>query len=100
MITEILQEDIRERILYHEALKAYLGSNVIKVITGMRRVGKSYLLKYCIQDIIRSNYTCENNIFYINKEDLRYDSLRNYQDLYELFQSFLTSADLKKPLFV
>ena len=89
MITEILREKILERPFYNDWLKKYLGSNVIKVITWMRRVWKSYLLKYLIQDIIKTDYISQNNVFYINKEDLEFDFIRDYNDLYSEFKNFL-----------
>jgi hypothetical protein len=100
MITEILNEKIIKRPFYNNWLKKYLNSNIIKVITWMRRVWKSYLLKYLIQDIIKDNYTSKNNIFYINKEDLEFDNIRDYSDLNNEFKSFLNKIDKKKKIFV
>jgi len=100
MITEILKEKILERPFYNDWLKKYLGSNVIKVITWMRRVWKSYILKYLIQDIIKTFYTTQNNVFYINKEDLEFDSIRDYNDLYSEFKNFLQNIDKDKKIFI
>ncbi len=100
MITEILKENIIKRPYYNELLKKYLDTNVIKVITWMRRVWKSYLLKYLIQDIVRQNFTTQNNIFYINKEDLEFDFIKNYSDLYEEFKKFLENIDTTKKIFI
>ncbi|MDD3303152.1 MAG: ATP-binding protein [Candidatus Gracilibacteria bacterium] len=100
MIAEILKEKIIKRPNYNKLLKNYLDSNVIKVITGMRRVGKSYLLKNLIQDIIKDDFTTKNNIFYINKEDLEFDYIRNYNDLYEVFKKFLENITHYKKIFI
>ncbi len=100
MIAEILKEKILERSFYNNWLKKYLGSNVIKVITWMRRVWKSYLLKYLIQDIIKTDYTTKNNVFYINKEDLEFDFIRDYNDLYSEFKKFLQNIDTGKKIFI
>ena len=100
MISEIVKENIIPRSFYHDTLKSYRGSNVIKVITWMRRVWKSYLLKYLIQDIIADDSTLIKNIFYVNKENIEYDYIKNYHDLYKLFQEFLIQANQDKTLFV
>ncbi|MDD2565501.1 MAG: ATP-binding protein [Candidatus Gracilibacteria bacterium] len=100
MITEILKEKIIARKFYNNGLKNYLNSNVIKVITGMRRVGKSYLMKYLIQDIINDDYTSINNIFYINKEDLEFDYIKDYTDLNNDFIIFLSKIDKNKKIIV
>ncbi len=100
MIAEILKEKIIERPYYGDLLKKYLGSNVIKVITWMRRVWKSYLLKYLIQDIIKNEFTVQSNIFYINKEDLQWDYIRDYNDLYLEFKKFLENIEKDKKIFV
>jgi len=100
MITEILKEKITKRPYYNKLLRNYLDSNVIKVITWMRRVWKSYLLKYLIQDIIKEGFITKNNIFYINKEDLEFDYIINYIDLYEEFKKFLENITQGKKIFI
>lgn len=100
MITEILKEKIIARKFYNNWLKNYLNSNVIKVITWMRRVWKSYLMKYLIQDIINDDYTSINNIFYINKEDLEFDYIKDYTDLNNDFIIFLSKIDKNKKIIV
>ncbi|NJW54511.1 ATP-binding protein, partial [Salinimicrobium oceani] len=54
---------------------------IIKVITGQRRVGKSYLLFQIIQLIL--NRDPKATIIYINKEDLAFSFLRTAHDLNE-----------------
>ncbi|MGI6311607.1 MAG: ATP-binding protein [Bacteroidales bacterium] len=55
-----------ERPLYIDRIKPYIGKNLIKVLTGQRRVGKSYLMMQ-IRDLIRENEP-GTRIIYINKE--------------------------------
>ena len=54
----------------------------IKVITGVRRSGKSTLL-LMFKDYLLNNNTLEDNIIYINFESALYDDIKNYKDLYQ-----------------
>ena len=56
-----------------------MRKSVIKVMTGHRRVGKSYLL-YQLINLIRKEEK-EANIIYINKEDVEYDPIKNHKEL-------------------
>lgn len=67
------------RPIYLDRIKPYLGKNLIKVLVGQRRVGKSYLMLQ-LMDIIREQDK-HANIIYINKELFEYDALRDYKDL-------------------
>ena len=54
----------------------------IKVITGVRRSGKSTLLKM-FKDYLLENGVDEKNIIHINFESAMYDEIRDYKDLYK-----------------
>lgn len=73
-------KDILVRKVYLDKIKEFAGQNIIKVITGQRRVGKSYLLYQLIKDFQKNP---DNHIIYINKEDLRYANIKNAQDLHD-----------------
>ena len=62
-----------------------MRKSVIKVMTGHRRVGKSYLL-YQLIGLIRKEEK-DANIIYINKEDVDFDHIRNYKELNDYVQS-------------
>lgn len=68
MIT--LPENIIPRPQYIEKTIPFIGKNLVKVFTGQRRVGKSYLLFQIIQYIKDKNKNA--TILYINKEDLQF----------------------------
>ncbi len=53
----------------------------IKVITGVRRSGKSTLL-LMFKDYLLKSGIAEENILYINFESAKYDNIKNYKDLY------------------
>jgi len=74
-----------ERPIYLKRIEPYIRKNLIKVIVGQRRVGKSYFLKQ-ISDLFVKNYP-DVPIIYINKEDLEFDLMHNYSDLVKYAES-------------
>lgn len=80
MRTKRLPSVIYNRDLYIERIRPFMRTNVVKVMVGHRRVGKSYIL-YQLMMIIESEEP-DANIIYVNKEDLEYDSIRDYAQLY------------------
>ena len=54
----------------------------IKVITGVRRSGKSTLM-LMFKDYLLNNNVNEENIIHINFESAKYDDIKNYKDLYK-----------------
>ncbi len=65
---------------YLDIIRPYIGKQIIKVLTGQRRVGKSYILFQTIEEIKQLNSSA--NILYINKEDFAFDTLKTAEDLY------------------
>ncbi len=70
---------IIERPVYTERLKPFIGKNIIKVLTGQRRVGKSCILQQMQNHILQSDANA--NIIAINKELDEYAFLRTHEDL-------------------
>jgi predicted AAA+ superfamily ATPase len=67
------------RPLYMERIRPFIDTQMIKVITGQRRVGKSYLL-YQLMDEVKLNRP-EADILYINKELFEFDGIKDYANL-------------------
>lgn len=80
---------LKKRNGYMDRIIPFVGKSVIKVLTGQRRVGKSYLLFQLIEFIEQEDKHC--NIVYINKEDLAFDFLRTASDLNDYILSKTTS---------
>jgi len=74
-----MQEEIIIRQKYHDQMVPFQGKPIIKVLTGQRRVGKSYILKQTIQHIEQVDKTA--NILYINKESLEFEAIKTASDL-------------------
>ena len=67
------------RTAYTDKIKPFIGKNIVKVLTGHRRVGKSCILHQLMEKIRKTEPKA--NILYINKEDIAYDEIRDYKDL-------------------
>ena len=65
---------------YLKKIRPFYNQNLIKVITGIRRCGKSVILKQ-IMDEIKKTGIKEENIIYINFELTDYANIKNYLDL-------------------
>jgi len=87
------------RHLYLNKISPYINKPVIKVITGMRRVGKSYFVRQII-DKIASQNVAEGQIIYINKELLEYDFIKTYQDLHQYVTNKFSQVAGRKYLFI
>lgn len=70
-----------KRIEYLNELKKWQDKDVIKVVTGIRRCGKSTLLKL-FQDELKSEGVEDEQIISINFEDIAYEDLLDYKALY------------------
>jgi predicted AAA+ superfamily ATPase len=98
MIDEILlARPFIPRPIYTERIKPFIDKEIIKVISGQRRVGKSYILFQLIEEIKKVNP--EANIIYINKELKPYDQIVNEDNLYNYVKKNLTKES-KNYLFI
>ncbi len=72
---------IVERKEYLDKLISWKDKRIIKIVTGVRRCGKSMLLKI-YQNYLKNQGIDENQIIAINFEDLDYEELTDYKKLY------------------
>ena len=63
---------------YLDKIERYLGKDTIIILTGQRRIGKSYILRL-FSDKVSQNL--EFNIIFIDKEKHEFDDIKTYQDL-------------------
>lgn len=70
-----------ERISYLDKLKKLNNTPDIKVVTGIRRSGKSVLMQDYIEYILTNEP--DANVIMINLQDLEYDNLLDYHALHE-----------------
>lgn len=71
---------------YLDKLILWKDHDIIKVITGIRRCGKSTLLMQ-FQDYLRDNGVMDEQIISINFENLKFEALLDYRSLYEYVES-------------
>ena len=84
-----------ERPEYLEELKRWKDKDVIKVITGIRRCGKSTLFELFI-NYLKENGIKNNQIIHINLEDADY----NFKDYKELYDYVTSKIDNKNNYYV
>ena len=63
---------------YLDKIEHYLGKDTIIILTGQRRIGKSYILR-----LFRDKVSKENNanVIFIDKEKHEFDTIKTYKDL-------------------
>ena len=69
------------RCEYSKKVAPYIGKSLIKVFTGQRRVGKSFVMRQIADEIAGS--TPEANIMFIDKEQLAFTHVNDAQSLYD-----------------
>ena len=82
---------------YMKRLRAFKDSKIIKVVTGLRRSGKSTLLQM-FRDELADGGVRPEQIQYINFELMKYDEVRTYRQLYDLVKE-KALTDRKNYLF-
>lgn len=76
-----------QRNKYLNELVSLQGNGMIKVITGMRRCGKSYLLFNIFVSYLREQGINPEQIIKINLEDFKHRALRNPNNMYSYVES-------------
>ena len=83
-------QNLIKRQEYIEQIIPFMQKNLIKVLTGQRRVGKSFLLYQLMEHILQSNP--DANLIYINFEDFAYSKIQTAEDMY----TYILSKSKKK----
>lgn len=80
------------REIYLERIRPFYDSEMVKVITGIRRCGKSTIMRQIISEI-RELGIAEENIIYINFEDYKYRKISNADALYDYVEEKIKTTD-------
>jgi uncharacterized protein len=86
------------RLQYLEQLQSLKDSNQIIVITGVRRSGKSYLMRGFAKKLISEGIS-KNNILFINFEDPRFHKL-DTELLQKIYETYLESLNPKGSIYI
>ena len=70
-----------------------MGNSLVKVISGQRRVGKSFLLRILIDWLIREKQVPQKNIFYLNKDFYDLDFINSNQVLQSAIEVYMRHLD-------
>ena len=87
------------RELYMRRIRPFIGTELIKVMTGMRRAGKSVMLELIQEELVRSGVSRSQFLCY-NFEDLRYAPLQTAAALHEEIQRKASEINGKVYLFL
>lgn len=79
---------IIKRNKYLNKISKFINKDIVKVIIWQRRVWKSYILKQIIEELKDNLWILESEIIYINKEDLKWDFIKDYNDLFKAVEKF------------
>jgi len=79
---------IREK--YLKKVRPYIGKDIIKVLTGQRRVGKTIILRQVLDMVTREVKNAHT--IYINKEQNDYKHIKASEDLYQYVKSQLSGS--------
>ncbi|TAE39227.1 MAG: ATP-binding protein [Runella slithyformis] len=73
---------IIERPNYSLRVTPFVGTNLVKVFTGQRRVGKSYLMLQVMESLRQAG----THIIHIDKEKYEFDFIKSYVDLMDYIE--------------
>ena len=89
------EDKIFKRELYLNKIRGfYHDSEMIKVITGIRRCGKSFLLKSIIEELM-DNGVKDENIIYIQLDSKKNKNIKTPEQLEELIDNQVQNDDFK-----
>lgn len=89
-----------KRKVYINKIKPFIDIDIIKVITGVKRSGKTTLLSQIKDLLIIKNKIKKENIIEINFESAKYDHLRNADELYRYISHIAENRDEKIYIFI
>ncbi len=87
-------EKIYKRENYLNKIRGFYNDTIIKVVTGLRRCGKSYLLKSIIEEL-KENGIKDKDIIYIELDKKEYKDIKTVTELESLIDSLITDNSFK-----
>ena len=87
-----------KRELYLQRIRPFYDSEMVKVITGIRRCGKSTIMKQIIGELLENNVDAAH-IIYVNFEDYKYRKIATSDAFYEYIEEKITDRQKYYLLF-
>jgi len=88
-----------ERPEYISKITPYINKDLIKILVGQRRVGKSYILLQIIA-AIKKKKVPNKRILYIDKELYEFENIKDDKDLINHVKTYFKNIKSKKYLFI
>ncbi len=82
-----------KREIYLERIRDFYDSDLIKILVGIRRCGKSVILEQIIQELKERNID-EDHIIYVNFEFIEFEQLSDYKKLNQYVKEKITDDKL------
>lgn len=87
-------QKLYKRENYLSKIRGFYNDTMIKVITGIRRCGKSYLLKTIIEELKQSGVE-DKDIIYIELDNKKYKNIKTPKELEKIIDSLIVDNDFK-----
>lgn len=87
-----------KRELYLRRIRPFYESEMVKVLTGIRRCGKSTIMEQIVQELEDNGISCER-ILFINFENYKYRKLTDPDELYDYVERWYRDDGEKSYLF-
>lgn len=88
-----------KRTMYLNQIEPFIDKDIIKIITGIRRSGKSVLLQQIQTELVKRGKK-QANFIYMNFENLQYEALLDYKELNRELVKRIGQIDGKAYLFL
>ena len=88
-----------KRTIYLNQIEPFIDKDIIKIIIGIRRSGKSVLLQQIQTELVKRGKK-QANFIYMNFENLQYEALLDYKDLNQELVKRIEQIDGKAYLFL
>ncbi|OXC30228.1 ATP-binding protein [Lactobacillus crispatus] len=88
-----------KQTIYLNQIEPFIDKDIIKIITGIRRSGKSVLLQQIQTKLVKRGKK-QANFIYMNFENLQYEALLDYRDLNQELVKRIEQIDGKAYLFL
>lgn len=95
----MLFKKVFPREKYLSKIRPFYDSDIIKVITGIRRCGKSFILR-AIMNELSDRGVKENHLIYIPLDSRRYKKIKTPEQLEDSIESMITDEDDPNYIFI